>query len=217
MIKCDPYALACMPAKHYCFGLELKDLSLGHVLTFQREGLPYFSEEGTTVSFPDFLTSVFICSLTYTELQALKNEKPYTFWSVYNFKHLFKPWYFTKYKGTPLMYQVYQWSMNFKKSIGKDFTLHEEMVKFNKYLETAKNEPNVLTNTDRDTSPSNAPWVLGIKNVLTAEVGLNELTVMEMPYSKCIWEFFKYVESQGGVEFFKVEEVLASGMITKLV
>lgn len=214
MPKYDAYSVACNPDSYTVLGLHLRPLSLGKILIFQRLGLPYFNDAKTEVDFYDFITAVFICALTYEEFQNLVNEHPYKLTSWENIKSLGKA-----HRLSPLAYQVHKWSKEISKAIkvSKDFNLFVEIEKFNKYLSCINNEPDIIaSDSNGNKNNSGAPWTLGLITVLTGNLGYTFNEVVEMPIAKAIWEFYKYAESQGNVEFFDMEELEAQGLITKL-
>jgi len=213
MAKYDAYSVACNPETFTVLGLQLLPLSLGKILFFQRLGLPYFNNTEEKVTFNDFITAVFICAMTYKQFNDLVNAPRYKMFEWENIKSFGRA-----RKYTPLEWQVYKWSKVIEKNLCnvKSFNLYYEISKFNNYLNTIKNEPNIMPGDNASSKKSEAPWILSIITVLTGELNYSFDEAVEMPVAKAMWEFYKYAESQGSVEFFNVEELEANNLITYL-
>ncbi len=184
---------------------------------FQRLNLPYFNDKQAHVTLDDFKVAVFVCALTNKQFKDLIDESPYELLSWQNIKTLGYARYYTK-KHSVLSYQVRRWSNELEKSIkkSKTFNLVYEISKFNSYLATIKNEPNILPTDNASSSKgSEAPWALSLKDVLMNKYK-DESVVLDMPIAQAFWEFYKYAETQGSAEFFDLEDLEAQGLITKI-
>ncbi len=212
MATFDPYSVACNPDTYTVLGLRLRHLSLGKILIFQRLDLPYFNDKQAPVTMDDLIIATFICSLTYEQFFNLTKEAPYEWYSWENIKSFGYARYYTK-KNSVLSYQVRQWSKAVSKAVkkSKDFDLHYEISKFNSYMATIQNEPEILMNDSDSKAPSESPWVLSLLNILMKQYSFED--AVEMPVAKAFWEFYKYAEEQGNVEFFNSKKLEAQGLI----
>ncbi len=216
-MRYDAYSVACNPNTTTVLGLQLLPASLGHILIFQRLGLPYFNESATAIEFQDFLVGTFVCSLTYEEFDTLVKQSPYKLFDKESIKTFFRAYFYSKRNGA-LSYNVNKWSRTLHKVLKstKGFNLFEEIAKFNSYLDINQNKPFILPGDNASNKASDAPWVLSVITVLTGELGYSFKEAVNIPVGKALWEFFKYAESQGSVELCDIGKLEANNLITRI-
>jgi hypothetical protein len=213
-MKCDPYALACNNDPTYILGLRMIPLSLGHILLFQRLDLPFYNQyNDNQISPEDLIIGTLICSMTYKEFMEMANTKVVSFWSIENIKSFGRAYYYSSKYGY-IGWQVRRWSNTVSKH-KNNVNLFFENNKFINYLTTKDKEPMIL-NINDEQKTSQSPWVLNLLNVLISNLHYSYEDALEIPYLRALWEYFKYCESQGAIEFVNVESLEASGLINKI-
>jgi hypothetical protein len=220
----EAYVNATLPPKYTIWGLELKDLCLGHYLLMRKYGSNYANDEITNVDIIDLLIGLIICSKTYEQGIDFFNQEPIPFFSFRNFKSFLsyvsfvkmgKCKYIPKINGTAYgvskrnggaFYEISKYgrfvvtlSNNNKINLPQSFSL------FSKYLEDGRKMPFYWTTRD-DEKASGSHWSLSLFNVLVGKLGYSSSDALNIPLSKAFYEYAKYAESEGAIELFENEE-----------
>lgn len=196
----DVYAQACLPQTHTIMGLRLKPLSLGHYILMKRFGCNYASDEETDITMSDLITSVLICSMTYTDAIKFFDMDPIKFWSVENIKSLGVAYYMSNKLG-PTGYYIRQWGNTLSKRIRRDkqFLLLDQFRKFQTYLIEGNKMPQIMRKDNNNIEPSYCHWSVMLKSFLLTKY--NEQEALNLPLSQAKMELCKYAEEQDQITF----------------
>lgn len=216
------YINSAIPAPVTILGITLKPLCLGHIRCMARYGCGYAKEgEEVNVGIDDLLLALSICSRTEEEFNHCytKNEielyaKWYEFFSWTSpfrkkipfyevpskspFKRLYQRYFPKSYLG--------KWGKQVRKQIkhDKDFNILSKFDLFNKYRADATKAPKVWEKKGQGKvsgGKSGSHWVQAVLLTLMAEGGYTKKEALELPLSQAFYDFYKFLERNGAIEF----------------
>ena len=136
----------------------------------------------------DLLLAVAICARTYDEfLDFIANGDEFNKW-------------------------VKEWSGRINKSIKSDqhFNFLHEMMLFEKYMQSSVVVPHFFQEDSKGESKvSGAHWTQSVLQILTAELGYTHSEAINMPISKALADYFKFLERNGHITLMTDDQLEA--------
>lgn len=226
-MKLDAYVTAALPPKYTIWGLDLKDICLGHYFLMKRFGSNYASDEEAQVDIIDLLIGIIVCSKTFEEGIAFFNQAPIPFFSWRNIKSLFSYFSFVKIKkdGFSLIRNRSAWGIS-RKHGGAYYEINKygrfvcklanknkinimtSFRTFQRYLEDGRKMPLYWENHSDPNGNGRAKshWSINVYNVLVSKLNYTPSDAYNLPLSKAFYEYAKYAESEGSIELFSDDE-----------
>lgn len=170
-------------------GRQLQPFSFGHFIILRRFNVGFVSDEEAKLTLEDIIFSIYVCSHTYRECE----EKIY------------------RGKWTK---EVTEWGIEVRKQIQKSVpegkTIESVYIDFGDiaslftaYIEHHTVRPmfKVRHVGEREPMEANAEWYEGILKVLMGKCGYSHDEVMDLSFSRALYEYLSYKEQRGEITF----------------
>ena len=180
-LQFEKYVKASLPDRYILFGVQLRPLSLGHLLLMKRHQCAFAEEkESTPLNMMDIFIAVAICCRKYQEfIDWYNNDKERNAWLEQWFKYVRK------------------------QASKKNFNLFNKISLFNMYRKEGIEIPLYFEeNEEQDAGKeSGAHWIQNIVSTLVTEGRYNDEEIYDVPISKALSEYFKILENKGAITF----------------
>lgn len=182
------YEQAVLPKPFTICGRHLKPFSIGQFIILRRFDVGFVSDEEARLTLEDIVFSLFVCSQTYEECER----------KLYNGQ--WEP-------------EVAEWGKHVweqvKKSVPKGKTVNDVYldfgditVRFNEYIGYHTVRPYFKAKRASDeTLEANAEWFEGIVKTLMGKCNYSHSEVMNLCFSRALYEYLSYKEQQGDITF----------------
>lgn len=195
------YAGSVYPDKWQVLGVELKPFSLGHYFKLRKLGCTFVSDTAEEATIKDLILGVIVCSMgSHHDPE----QDPFWRW-LNNSDRSVKLWFwnFTRaQKLTQAEFEVLQWG----KRVGKtDFV--EKAKLFAQYLSYYQESPGFYEGENTSNEPAGGHWSHSLYHALTSKCGYSPIEAFNAPMRRCLCDFFKLLESEGGGRLMTPEEI----------
>jgi hypothetical protein len=175
----DSYVKSLIPEPYIILGIELKPLCLGHIFLMKRFECGFASEDPNyTGGIDDLLLGLSICSRTYEEfIEFIRDIDKFQEWSR-------------------------EWGLAIKKQIKKEkpFDLFSRFQLFKDYLKAGIIIPKYWENENSDDDrETGTHWTQTVLHVLMSDIGYSQSEALNIPVSRALHEYFRYLEKNGAV------------------
>jgi hypothetical protein len=197
------YEQSVLPDSFNIMGRAMKPFSVGHFLVLRRDKVCFVSDEPAKMTLEDILFTVFVCSRSYRDAKEL----------LYNGKWI--P------EVLKLGREVREQSEKF---IPEGGTIDDVYVDFAEigahvqaYIEYHTQRPwfQPIKGNSTGTVRANAEWYEGIIKTLMGKCGYSHHEVMDMPFSRFLYEHISYLEQQGIVTMFDARRTMQKQAMLK--
>lgn len=182
-----------VPEPQILLGVQLRPFSLGHLVLLHRLGSAYAT--GGTPDISDLVSSVFTCSQTYAEAEAVLTTGKVPVKQ--------KGWFGSKLVDMPLPDAMALW----QEQIGPfDFT--EKSSEFAAYTKAGSKHPLVssVRGSDGGNSVNDCPFVQQVKVVLMSKLNFREADLLDRPWSLCLWDYCTSHMLEGNLHILNRDE-----------
>lgn len=186
MMQLAHYTRAMLPEPFTVLGCRLKPFCLGHYFLMNRFDCAFASDGiNNTCGIVDLLLAVTICSRTSDEFIAFVSDDK-------AFNAYMKKW------SKHIQRSIVQNKLNFMESV----------LLFQKYMRDGVRLPAIDNeNNDSNTKVSGAHWSQSVLSVLMSEYGCSEKEALNMPLSKALSDYCKFLEKNGSITFTSDEDL----------
>jgi len=219
------YTLASVPDPVTVLGIRLQPFSLGHYLLLKRFGSCFVASEQVELSISDLLFGIMICSMTYNQFNEWMSEQNW-----FDENRFFKPiarrirkmpffvrfpW-FHRFMLNKWENDMRSWSNEIVKYLNKteNFNVMEKMGMFMAYIKTGSETPHYYIEKEGE-SDSGGHWSHTVLTTLTGKLGYTHAEAINMPLSKALYDFYKYLENEGCIKLFTEEDEESLALNTK--
>jgi len=183
------YTKAMLPEHYTILGVRLKEYSLGHYFLMARFDCGFIDDdENRKGDFTDLLLALAICSRTYEEfIEFIKDEKEFNAWTS-------------------------NWGNEVKKALQKkQINMVAKLLMFKNYMKSGIPKDGDIrywkSEESEDAKQSGAHWSQVIYTTAVSKLGYTSSEALNLPLSRLMWDYFKYIESEGAVELWRDDEI----------
>ena len=186
-IQFQKYIENSLPKKYVIFGVELRSLSIGHLILMNKH-CKMASEVETDITIWDLFIAVAICCRKYKEfIDWFDNIKERDQW--------LKKWF--KYVN--------------KQAKRKDFDLMAKFSLFNAYRSESIQIPMFFVEEEQnETNKSGSHWIQNVISTLVTQGRFTNEEIYDVPIGLALNEYFKILENNGIITFMQDWEIQAS-------
>jgi hypothetical protein len=182
----DNYTKALIPEPYVILGVELKPLCLGHIFLMKRFECGFADEDpAATGGIEDLFLGIAICSRKYEDfLEFIKDPVELKRW--------------TK-----------QWRKEILRQIKKSqngYDLFTRIALFKKYLKDGIKVPKYWEQSEDD-GISGTHWTHSVLNVMTSELGYSQEEAMNVPVTRALHDYFRFLERSGAITLMTDDEL----------
>lgn len=181
---------AAFPDPHVCLGLELKDLSLGHLFLLHRLESPFVGK-AESVTYEDLALAVFICSRSYEEAKdGLRAD---------NLPQFMAHWARLLTRSHGFLFHV-----GLRKPVKIDIA--EKAKAFAEYIAEGMRCPDYCA-AEEDGKAADIEALQSIRVCLLCKTNLTDSEIMNRPFAFTLWDFFTVGAMEGRVNLQDAEEM----------
>lgn len=189
------YSDALLPLKWNICGIELRPLSLGHLMVLERVNNPIVSNKESSFNIEDgmywFFSALIVCGMSYEDnIIILNNEKKH--------KELMDEFTVNLIKNMEL---DSKWNIFSKVQLFKEYMNYYMDVPF--YTEERPSS---------DRIPSGTDWKQNMYLVFK-KLGYNDMDIYNMNIRRLFFEWCSYAESEGGIKVMNKFDLQSMGKI----
>jgi hypothetical protein len=190
----DDFYLASVPDSVRLLGLDLRPLSLGHLILLRRYGSAFLSETNEPPTFSDLAISVLVCSLSYVEGLALRHDA--------TIDEFMRRWH-DRITGCDRLLV----KLGFKQP--KLLDLQKECDAFSAYLSEHSKIPYYYFNPS-DFQAMECPSVQLVKVRLMRDMKFTEAELMDRSWALCLWDYVTLKAMEGEIKLGNRDDVASA-------
>jgi hypothetical protein len=205
----NTYSEAAYPAPWQVLGVTLKPFSLGHYIKLNRLGCAFVADGVETATLGDLLLGVAVCSM---DSHPDAGKDPFWNWlsrsapegriAAWWYRlRLFISRLLNRNPLTPADLDM----LRFGKRCG-EINLPDKCRLFQEYISAHSKPPAYWEVENSGSKKSGAHWSHAIMQVLVAKCGYTLEDAHNAPMTRAMADFFKHIESEGGVRLMSEEE-----------